>query len=55
MDSRCQAVKYTNEVPRRRRLYNVERKLKGNEELKIEYDKIVHEQIDQGIMAKAPE
>ena len=43
----------TNEEPSRRRLHNVERKLKRNEELKIEYDNIVHEQIEQGIVEKA--
>ena len=45
----------TNEEPSRRRLHNVERKLKRNEELKFEYDNIVHEQIEQGIVEKATE
>jgi len=45
----------TNEEPSRRRLHNVERKLKRNEELKIEYDNIVYEQIEQSIVEKAPE
>ena len=36
----------TNEEPSRRRLHNAERKLKRNEELKIEYDNIVYEQIE---------
>ena len=45
----------TNEEPNRRRLHNVERKLKRNEELKIEYDNMVHKQIKQSIVEKAPE
>ena len=45
----------TNEEPSRRRLHSVERKLKRNEELKIKYDNIVHEQIEKGIVEKAPE
>ena len=45
----------TNEEPSRRRLHNVERKLKRNEELKIEYGNIIHEQIKQSIVEKAPE
>ena len=45
----------TNEEPSRRRLHNVERKLKRNEELKIEYDNIVREQIEQSIVEKIPE
>ena len=45
----------TNEEPSRRRLQNVERKLKRNEELKIEYNNIVHEQIKHSIVQKAPE
>ena len=44
----------TNE-PSRRRLHNVEGKLRRNEKLKIEYDNIVHEQIEQGIIEKVPE
>lgn len=46
---------HTNEEPSRRRLHSVERKLKRNEELKIEYDNIVNEQIEQSIVEKAPE
>ena len=38
-----------------RRLCNVERKLKRNEGLKLEYEKIVAEQLEQGIVEKAPE
>ena len=45
----------TNEEPSRKRLHNVERKLRRSEKLKIEYDNIVHEQIDQGIVEKVPE
>ena len=45
----------TNEEPSRRRLHNVERKLKRNEELKVEYDNIVYEQIEKSIVEKAPE
>ena len=45
----------TNEEPSRRRLHNVERKRKRNEELKIEYDNIVYEQIEKSIVEKAPE
>ncbi|XP_068738502.1 uncharacterized protein [Montipora capricornis] len=45
----------TNEEPSRRRLHNVERKLRRNEKLKIEYDKIIHEQIEQDIIEKVPE
>ncbi|XP_068742455.1 uncharacterized protein [Montipora capricornis] len=44
----------TNEEPSRKRLHNVERKLRRSEKLKIEYDNIVHEQIDQGIVEKVP-
>ena len=45
----------TNEEPRRRCLHNVERKLRRNEKLKIEYDNIVHEQTEQDIIEKVPE
>ena len=45
----------TNEEPSRRRLHSVERKLTRNEELKIEYGNTVHEQIEEGIVEKAPE
>ena len=45
----------TNEEPSRRRLHNAERKLRRNKKLKIEYDNIVHEQIEQGIIEKVPE
>ena len=45
----------TNEEPSRRRLCNVERKLKRNEGLKLEYEKIVAEQLEQGIVEKVPE
>ena len=45
----------TNEEPSRRRLYNVERKLKRNDKLRDEYEKIVREQLDQDIIEKAPE
>ena len=45
----------TNEEPSQRRLCNVEWKLKRNEGLKLEYEKIVAEQLEQGIVEKAPE
>ena len=45
----------TNEMASRKRLENVERKLGRNEDLKIEYEKIIHEQLEQGIVEKAPE
>ena len=47
-------VSNTNEIPSRKRLENVERKLRRNEELKSDYEKIVLEQLDQGIVEKAP-
>jgi len=45
----------TNEESSRRRLHNVEQKLRRNNKLKIEYDDIAHEQIEQGIIEKVPE
>ena len=45
----------TNEDPSRKRLHNVEQKLKKSEKLKMEYINIVQEQIDQGIVEKVPE
>ena len=38
-----------------KRVENVERKLRRKEPLKIEYEKIIHEQLEQGIVEKAPE
>ena len=45
----------TNEMASRKRLENVERKLRRNEDLKIEYEKITQRQLEQGIVEKAPE
>ena len=45
----------TNEEPSRRPLHNVEQKLGRKEKLNIEYDNIVHKQIEQGIIEKVPE
>ena len=39
----------TNEEPSRKRLHNVNRKLKQNQQLKDEYEKIVREQLKDGI------
>ena len=47
-------VSNTNEIPSRKCLENVERNLRRNEELKSDYEKIVLEQLDQGIVEKAP-
>ena len=44
----------TNEEPSRRRLYGVERKLKQSEKLKCEYEKIVNDQLQEGIVEKVP-
>ena len=46
----------TNEMATsRKRLKNVEWKLRRNKDLNIEYEKIIHEQLEQGIVEKAPE
>ena len=45
----------TNEEPSRKRLYNVNRKLKQNQQLKDEYEKIVHEQLKDGVIEKTKE
>ena len=45
----------TNEEPSRKCLHDVERKVRRSEKLRIEYDNIVHEQINQGIVEKVPE
>ena len=42
----------TNEEPSRKRLHNVNRKLKQNQQLKDEYEKIVREQLKDGIIEK---
>ncbi|CAB4026173.1 Hypothetical predicted protein, partial [Paramuricea clavata] len=42
----------TNEEPSRKRLHNVNRKLKQNQQLKDEYQKIVHEQLKDGVIEK---
>lgn len=39
----------------RKRLKNVERKNRRNKDLEIEYEKIIHEQLEQGIVEKPPE
>ena len=44
----------TNEMASRKHLENVERKLKRTEDLKIEYEEIIHEQLEQGVVEKAP-
>jgi hypothetical protein len=45
----------TNEEPTRKRLHNVNRKLKQNQQLKDEYQKIVHEQLKDGVVVKTKE
>ena len=45
----------TNEMASRKRLENVQQKLRRNKDLKIEYKKIIHEQLEQGRVEKAPE
>ena len=45
----------TNEMASRKRIENVERKLRRNEDLKMEYKKIIHEQLKKGRVEKAPE
>ena len=45
----------TNEEPTRKRLHNVNRKLKQNQQLKDEYQKIVHEQLKDGVIEKTKE
>ena len=45
----------TNEMASRKRLENTERKRKRTEDLKIEYEEIIHEQLEQGVVEKAPE
>ncbi|CAB3985963.1 Hypothetical predicted protein [Paramuricea clavata] len=45
----------TNEEPSRKRLHNVNRKLKQNQQLKDEYEKIVHEQLKDGVIEKTKE
>ena len=45
----------TNEEPSRKRLHNVNRKLKQNQQLKDEYEKIVHEQFKDGVIEKTKE
>ncbi len=42
----------TNEEPSRKRLHNVNRTLKQNQQLKDEYEKIVREQLKDGIIEK---
>ena len=39
----------------RKHLKNIEQKRRRNEGLKIKYEKIIHEQLEQGIVKKAPE
>ena len=45
----------TNEEPSRKRLHNVNRKLKQNQQLKDVYEKIVHEQLKDGVIEKTKE
>ena len=45
----------TNEQPSRRRLIRVEKKLSRDPKLKEEYEKIVREQLEEGIVEVAPE
>ena len=44
----------TNEEQSRRRLQNMERKLGREEQLKIEYTKIVEEQLEEGVVERVP-
>ena len=45
----------TNEQPSRRRLENVERKLRHNSKLEAEYRKIVTDQLETGVIEKVPD
>ena len=45
----------TNERPCRKRLLNVERKLRQNKQLQTSYKEIVEEQLEQGILEKVPD
>ena len=45
----------TSEMASRKHLKNIEQKRRRNEDLKIKYEKIIHEQLEQGIVKKAPE
>ena len=42
----------TNEEPSRKRLHNVNRKLNRDPQLKDEYEKIVHEQLKDGVIER---
>ncbi|CAB3998689.1 Hypothetical predicted protein [Paramuricea clavata] len=44
----------TNEQPSRRRLFNVNKKLAKDENLKQEYEKIIDDQLASGVIEKAP-
>ena len=45
----------TNEQPSRRRLFNVNKRLAKDENLKQEYDKIINDQLASGVIEKAPD
>ena len=45
----------TNEQPSRRRLFNVNKKLVKDENLKREYEKIIEDQLDSGVIERVPE
>ena len=45
----------TNEQPSRRRLIRVERKLSQDQKLRKEYETIVRDQLEEGIVEVAPE
>ena len=45
----------TNEQPSRRRLIRIEKKLSQDPKLREEYEEIVREQLDEGIVEVAPE
>lgn len=45
----------TNEQPSRRRLIRVERKLSQDQKLREDYEKIVRDQLEEGIVEVAPE
>ena len=47
-------LKDDNETQSRKRLQNVERKLRNNEHLQTEYTEIIKEQLDKGIIEKVP-
>ena len=45
----------TNEIASRKCFEKIKQKLRRNEDLKIKYEKIIHEYLEQGMVKKAPE